>query len=447
MSKMAQMAVQQALNRMQRAPMMIEPTSVGSIVQSAHRMMSAEGFAEDMTEEMMQATRDTLCQTYGYQGSTRGKNFAFSDGTAIIPVHGSLINRYGGYYYGEMTGYNFIRRQRAEALADPDVERIIYDVNSGGGEAAGCFELSDESFELRGEKPTLAVVDSNCYSAAYAFASSADKISVTPSGGAGSIGVISMHTDVSKLLDDFGVKITLITAGDHKADGNPLEPLSESVKAEIQADVDLTRDKFVALVARNRGLDEKVVRDTEARTYNAEDALALNLIDEIATPTQAVNSFVNGPSGSSKEATLMKPEEQANTQQPDPNAVSAAKTAERQRMSGILGCEAAKANPALASHLAFNTELSVEDATKMLEVAGPAKTAEAPANPENPTDKGTDTQANTHGNQNFMNAMNNGQHPNVGQDGQQDDSQKAEKEINPLEANFTLATGYTFDQK
>lgn len=446
MSKLAQMAVQQALTRMQMAPMMVEPTAVGSIVQSAHRMMSAEGFADDMTEEMMLATRDTLCQTYGYSGSTRGKNFAFSDGTAIIPVHGSLINRYGGYYYGEMTGYNFIRRQRAEAMADPDVERIIYDVNSNGGEAAGCFELSNESFELRGEKPTLAVVDSNCYSAAYAFASSADKISVTPSGGAGSIGVISMHADVSKLLDDFGVKITLITAGDHKADGNPFSALSDEVRADIQADVDMTRDKFVALVARNRGLDEKVVRDTEARTYNAEDALALNLIDEIATPTQAVNSFVTGPSGSSKEATLMKPEEQANTQQPDPNAVSAAKSAERQRMSGILGCEAAKGNPALANHLAFNTELSVEEATEMLEVAGPAKTAEAVKSEETTTTT-TQQNANTQGNQHFMNAMNNGQHPNVGQDDAPNGEQKAEKEINPLEADFAMATGYVFDQK
>lgn len=444
MSKMAQMAIQQALSRMQMAPVMIEPTAVGTIVNSAHRMMSAEGFAEDMDEEMLTNMRDTLCQTYGYPSSTRGKNFAFADGTAIIPVHGSLINRYGGYYYGEMTGYNYIRRMRAEAMADPDVERIIYDVNSNGGEAAGCFELSDESFEMRGEKPTLAVVDSNCYSAAYAFASSADKISVTPSGGAGSIGVISMHADVSKLLDDFGVKITLITAGAHKADGNPFEQLSEEVRADIQADVDMTRDKFVSLVARNRGLDEQAVRDTEARTYNAEEALALNLIDEIATPTQAVNSFVTGPSGSSKEATLMKPEEQATTQQPDPNAVSAAKSAERERMAGILNCEAGKANPNLASHLAFNTEMSVVDAEATLLAAGPAQAAAAPTAP---VEQPQDPKADTKGNPLFMDAMNKDKHPQVGVD-DAPPSQDAEKEgENALMADFTTATGYTFDQK
>lgn len=446
MSKMAQMAVQQALSRMQMAPVMIEPSAVGLIVNSAQRMMAGESFADDMDEEMLAGVRDTLCQTYGYSGSTRGKNFAFADGTAIIPVHGSLINRYGGYYYGEMTGYNYIRRMRAEALADPDVERIIYDVNSNGGEAAGCFELADESFDLRGEKPTLAVVDSNCYSAAYAFASSADKISVTPSGGAGSIGVISMHADVSKLLDDFGVKITLITAGDHKADGNPFEKLSDEVRAEIQADVDMTRDKFVALVARNRGLDEKVVRDTEARTYNADEALAMNLIDEIATPTQAVNSFVNGPSGSSKEAKKMDdPNATVTTQQPDANAVSAAKTAERQRMSGIIGCEAGLANPKLANHFAFNTDMSVAEAEAALVVAGPAQAAAAPVVPVVETT--TTEKANTQGNPAFMTAMDQGKHPQVGVDDAPNGEQNAAKEDNPLMADFALATGYTFEQK
>ncbi|HCR6545409.1 TPA: S49 family peptidase, partial [Shigella flexneri] len=150
---------------------------------------------EDFQERAEQQMRENLCAAYGVGRPSADKPFAFSNGLAIIPIHGTLINRYGGYYYGYVTGYNFIRSQRNAALADPDVEAIIYDVNSNGGEAAGCFELSQEMFDTRGEKPSLAVVDSNCYSAAYALASAADKIVVTPSGGAGSIGVIALHID------------------------------------------------------------------------------------------------------------------------------------------------------------------------------------------------------------------------------------------------------------
>lgn len=454
MAKLAQMAVRQALERMQMRPVMVEPTGIASIINSAQQMMAGGDILDDMTEELMAKTNDNLCQTYGYSGSTRGKNFAFTDGTAIIPVHGSLVNRYGGYYYGEMTGYNFIRRQRAEAMADPDVERIIYDVNSNGGEADGCFELSDESFELRGEKPTLAVVDSRCYSAAYAFASSADKISVTPSGGAGSIGVISMHTDVSKLLEDYGVKITLISAGKHKADGNPFQQLDPDVRASIQADVDATRDKFVALVARNRGLDEKVVRDTEARTFSADEALALNLIDEVATPTQAVASFITGPSGSSNEANSMKTGQTATTTQPDQtaaqqdanqqmsvDAAAAAKTAERTRLAGIMGCELAAANPALANHLAFNTDMTVEDAVATMTAANVGATANASntatVEPEQP---------NQNANSNFLSAMDNDRHPNVGVDVGTNDGKNADTDRDPLMADFEMATGYKFDK-
>lgn len=448
MSKMATQAFKQALARMQLQPMMIEPSAVPQIAAYAQAMMAGGELPDDMTEEMLNMKFDELCQTYGYSSSTRGKNFAFADGTAIIPVHGSLINRYGGYYYGDVTGYNFIRRQRAEAMADPDVERIIYDVNSNGGEAAGCFELSDESFEMRGQKPTLAVVDSNCYSAAYAFASSADKISVTPSGGAGSIGVISMHTDISKLLSDYGVKITLITAGEHKADGNPFEQLSPEVKANIQASVDATRDKFVALVARNRGIDEKAVRDTEARCFNASDALALNLIDAVETPTQAISAFINGPSGSTTEDDSMTKEQTtkpdgANAQAPDPAKM------ERERIAGIMNCEAAKGKSTLASHLAFSTTMSVDEASAILSAAAPEASAAAPAAPAAQTAAAPEAQANVPvvpaapaAQTNFFaQAMNASQHPQVGADAPADGNGE---EVDELMASFTLATGEKF---
>lgn len=438
----ARLALTNAFQRMQRGDaVMVNPESMASMLQTAKALMDSEGgLPEDMNEESMTAMRDTLCQTYGYAASDHGKPFAFAEGTAIIPVHGSLINRFGGYYHGYATGYQFIRSQRAKAMVDPDVKRIIYDVNSPGGEAAGCFELADESFEMRGEKPTLAVVDSNCYSAAYAFASSADKISVTPTGGAGSIGVISMHADVSKLLDDFGVKITLITAGKHKADGNPFETLNEDVRKDIQADVDAFRDDFVALVARNRGLDEQAVRDTEARCYSAKDALALNLIDEVATPAKAVASFINGPSGSTIEGDEMSPEEQL---QQTRNEAAAA---ERTRMQGITTSEHAAKNPKLAQHLAFNTGMSVEEANSIMAAAALDIPAQAQAPQTEPAAQTTQTapQAQT----NFEKAMAQTGGPGVGADTDANTAEMSDddKAIAELQGGFA-ANGYIIDVK
>jgi signal peptide peptidase SppA len=375
-------------------------------------------------EKFLTETRHELCEAYGFTRREQSKPFAFADGFAIIPVHGTLINRFGASY-GYVTGYNFIRNQHNAAMLDPDVKYIVHDHNSYGGEAAGCFELADEIFDSRGEKPIIAVVDSNCYSASMALASSADKIFVTPSSGVGSIGVVAMHVDMSKMLSDWGINITFIHSGDHKVDGNPYEKLDPAVKKDIQAGVDKSRAKFVSLVARNLGLDEKVVYDTEARTYRADDALKLGLVHAIAVPSAALQTLIDEDSEEaddsdvqlSKKETTMDPTQGNNTPaagqpaasvQPAPAAnagtvdQAAVQKAERDRVQGILNCEEAAGKSKMANHLAFNTNMSVADAKAMLAVAGTE--AAAPA-PQQPAESG------------FAAAMNRTGNPQVGADG------------------------------
>lgn len=409
---------QQALLRMNHAAVMVavNKSSLQMDLQTLHAETPESG--ERKRAEVM----ESLCAAYGFDSKAQNKPFAFQDGVAIIPIHGSLINRFG-QCYGYVTGYNFIRRQRDAAMADPDVTAIVYDVNSGGGEAAGCFELADESFALRGTKPTISVVDSACYSAAYALASTSDQVVVTPTGGAGSVGVYTMHVDMSKMLEDWGLNITLIHAGEHKVDGHPYAELPEDVRADMQKSVDATYNKFVESVARNRNLSVEAVKDTQARCYSADGALALGLIDSVASPIEAIRAFLGGPSEASNDETtgdsLME--------------LNEAKQAERQRVGAIIGHPNAKGREAMANHLALNTDMSVDDAAALLAVAPVAhvevveKTEEA-AKPKN---------------EKFVEAMNQDDHPNVGPDGKPLES--AEKtQANELMEAFTAATGYDF---
>lgn len=409
---------QQALLRMNHAAVMVavNKSSLQMDLQTLHAETPESG--ERKRAEVM----ESLCAAYGFDSKAQNKPFAFQNGVAIIPIHGSLINRFG-QCYGYVTGYNFIRRQRDAAMADPDVTAIVYDVNSGGGEAAGCFELADESFALRGTKPTISVVDSACYSAAYALASTSDQVVVTPTGGAGSVGVYTMHVDMSKMLENWGLEITLIHAGEHKVDGHPYAELPEDVRADMQKSVDATYNKFVESVARNRNLSVEAVKDTQARCYSADDALALGLIDSVASPLEAIRAFLGGPSEASNDETtgdsLME--------------LNEAKQAERQRVGAIIGHPNAKGREAMANHLALNTDMSVDDAAALLAVAPVAhvevveKTEEA-AKPKN---------------EKFVEAMNQDDHPNVGPDGKPLES--AEKtQANELMEAFTAATGYDF---
>ena len=409
---------QQAMLRMNHAAVMVavNKTSLQMDLQTLHAETPESG--ERKRAEVM----ESLCAAYCFDSNAQNKPFAFQNGVAIIPIHGSLINRFG-QCYGYVTGYNFIRRQRDAAMADPDVTAIVYDVNSGGGEAAGCFELADESFALRGTKPTISVVDSACYSAAYALASTSDQVVVTPTGGAGSVGVYTMHVDMSKMLENWGLEITLIHAGEHKVDGHPYAELPEDVRADMQKSVDATYNKFVESVARNRNLSVEAVKDTQARCYSADDALALGLIDSVASPLEAIRAFLGGPSEASNDETTGDSSMELNE----------AKQAERQRVGAIIGHPNAKGREAMANHLALNTDMSVDDAAALLAVAPVAhvevveKTEEA-AKPKN---------------EKFVEAMNQDDHPNVGPDGKPLES--AEKtQANELMEAFTAATGYDF---
>lgn len=363
-----------------------------------------------------------ILAAYGFADPvSNDKPFAYQDGVAVIPIHGMLINRFGGSY-SFVTGYNFVRSQMIAALGDSDVKLIVYDINSCGGVVSGCSELSQEIFDSRSVKPSLAVIDARCYSAAYFLGSSATRMVATPSGGVGSIGAVAIHVDYSGALDAQGIKITYIDfpEGGQKTDGNPYEALSPRAKATMQHEVDYHGELFVEAVARNRGMTAEAVQATQAACFLPPEALELGLIDDVATPTDAISQFFNDnldadgtmihngpPSPKTSTSTegiesMDEAELQARIDRGIAAGISAATAAERNRQTGIRTCEEAVGREKLAEHLA-GTDLTVDAAKAIL--AASAKEAPPPA-----AGKGNGFEA----------AMNNTPNPNVGADGKGD---------------------------
>jgi signal peptide peptidase SppA len=208
------------------------------------------------------------------------------DGVAIITGTGELVNR--GAWVGAnsgVTSYEGLKFQLGRAGRDPRTKAILLDVESPGGEAVGMAELSSFVRAVAAEKPVYAVVNGMAASAGYGMIAGATRIFNTPSGLAGSIGCVLLHMDMSKALEQKGLSPTLIFAGDHKVDGNPTEPLTDSVKAELQGEVDTFYQQFLGTVAAGRGrrLSEKKARDTQARTYIGQQAVDAGLADGIGT--------------------------------------------------------------------------------------------------------------------------------------------------------------------
>lgn len=221
---------------------------------------------------------------------------------ATIPVEGSLVHKGGwlGSASGD-TSYQGLQTQIATAANSQNVKAAVFEFDTFGGEGAGCFETADMLAQLSAQMPTLAILTDFACSAGYLLASACRQIVMPPGGAAGSIGVVSMHADFSKNLDQQGVNVTLVHSGSHKVDGNPFAPLAPDVLARIQARNDAMRDRFAGAVAQYRGarFSKTAALATEAQTYDSGEALSLGLIDGIVdSPVEAFATFVDAISRS-----------------------------------------------------------------------------------------------------------------------------------------------------
>jgi len=227
-------------------------------------------------------------QPFSFDGdaASTGDVVVTADGIAIVPVIGTLVARSG--YLGAasgLTAYSDIADAIESAATDPGIRAILLDVDSSGGEVGGLFDLVDHIQAIRRQcgKPIWAVADEAALSAAYAIACTADRLYVTQTGEVGSIGVVAVHRDESGADAQAGLAWSFVHAGACKVDGNPHQPLSDSARATLQADVDALYGKFTTLVAERRRLSPDAVRATEAAVYRGDQAVAVGLADKVGT--------------------------------------------------------------------------------------------------------------------------------------------------------------------
>lgn len=126
----------------------------------------------------------------------------------------------------------------------------------------------------------------------HALASAADKIIVPRTGGVGSVGVIVIHCDWSQHIADDGLKVTIVKYGDRKAETNPYVPLTEEALTSLQVEVDEVGQLFVSTVARNRGISESAIRDTQAAPFLSSDGVRIGLADEVKAPDAAFRDLL-----------------------------------------------------------------------------------------------------------------------------------------------------------
>lgn len=223
-------------------------------------------------------------------GFTAAKPYQKGEGktkTAIIPVQG-VLSKDGPAWLG--SSYEDIGDAVEKAADNASVTRIVLDVDSPGGEVTGLPETASAIAQAAKVKPVSALVSGQSASAAYWLTSQASDISLTPSGEVGSIGVRMMHTDLSKSMEDQGIKVTELFSGDFKTEWSPFKPVSEEAKADMQGRLEDVHRDFINAVAKARGVrataDSHKSRFGEGRMLSATDALRAGMVDRLESPHQ-----------------------------------------------------------------------------------------------------------------------------------------------------------------
>ena len=229
--------------------------------------------------------------------------------TGYLDISGTLVYKAGqteGLCGGELISYERLEKQ-FKAQVDSGVKAVVLSVDSGGGEAYGCFESANniKTLAKANNIKLYTYVDGTAASAAYAWASIADEVIANPSARVGSIGVVVQLMNNNKMLEKAGISRSFIYAGDNKIPFDEDGEFTTSFKNRIQGSVNKSYKSFVEFIAKNRTLQSSDVVATQAEVFDADEALSLGLIDKIMTREE----FGNHLSTSNKQKSIFNMKE------------------------------------------------------------------------------------------------------------------------------------------
>lgn len=238
----------------------------------------------------------SMYSTLHYQESNLG----------VIHISGPLTNKSTGWEaFCGGTSYESIKED-FEALLEAGAKTVAFMVESGGGEAYGMMDTGNYLRKLADENNVkiISYVDGLSASAAYGLTAISDEIITNKNSEIGSIGVLIRLMNDSKALEMEGYERSFISAGTQKIPFAEDGSFRKEFLEDLQYKVDALYKDFTEYVAEHRNLTVEAVRNTQANTFLAEDAIALGLADKVMTQ-EDFYSYLSGQAQNNKEGSSM----------------------------------------------------------------------------------------------------------------------------------------------
>jgi protease-4 len=195
----------------------------------------------------------------------------------------------------ESAGLNDILAAIEEAKENENVIGIYLDLSIIPAGIATITEVRDALVDFKESGKWIYCYSEFYMQRTYYLASVADKIFMNPEGMVDMRGLYAEVTFLKNTFEKIGVEPQIIRHGKFKSAIEPLvrEDMSEANKVQTIAYVQSIWDHILADVAEGRGLtvDELNAIADEVKSRDAEDALELGLIDQIAYKDEVLEAL------------------------------------------------------------------------------------------------------------------------------------------------------------
>lgn len=226
--------------------------------------------------------------------SKKADTLPLENGVGLLKVDGTLTYKSTGWEaMCGGTSYQTLRSDM-QSLLEHGAHTVVMEVDSGGGEAYGCFETAKELREMADQHGAklVAFVDGISASAAYALSCCCHEIVANPRATVGSIGVVTMFRNTNERDKKEGVSTTYVYAGDNKIPFNVDGEFRQEFLDDVQSRVDTLYGDFVSHVSQLRSLSPEAVKATQAATYFGEQALSMGLVDKTMTASEFYSTYL-----------------------------------------------------------------------------------------------------------------------------------------------------------
>lgn len=177
----------------------------------------------------------------------------------------------------------------SEIERDDNIKAVVLRVNTPGGAVAPSQEIYSELKRLGEIKPVVASIGAVGASGGYYIAIAAEKIYANPGSITGSIGVIAKYVNYEELLKWAKLDVEIIKSGKFKDVGSPVRKMTDEERRYIQDLIDSVQLQFAKAVSEERDMKlNEVYKIADGRIFTGEQALRLNLIDDIGSLNDAI---------------------------------------------------------------------------------------------------------------------------------------------------------------